>query len=969
MLMLFCIEACEPEDNFITVLDTGVYKVSVSLDLNGGGIRTRSSLGAGIEDKVGGYTLLSYFHDTGQLESIHELAGKDDMIEVRAGTVLDFVVVGGLWYLDPASGERVSYISMCGEEMLASESALASLPAYRFDGKVVDGRFRSETFAEVSEYGIPFSGRVDAVSVDEGMELSVPVERLFAKITVTIDHSGLAGNDADIFRKVSLRLCQASCRVHPFAPVKAVSAADMLAQGDYEPGISSSESTSFVLYVPENMQGILLSNQDPSRKTLEELTAQGNASAAPFLTYVELGGALDASAGGYGGSLTYRFYLGADNCSDFNVVRNHNYRVSLGFRVDSIFDPYWKVGHGDDFSDSRMLAFAEDQQGNRIITEGGTVAVRTQRPGNMYLYFNRGGVAGENQFAVMDEYTSGYNPADATRSAYSYSVTGLEKYGMTARLDRNTGRMTISVTDESAFVPGQTIPVTVTLWPGGEVHAVNVKTCRNLDVMGNLDDFYFGMKRHVTFQGFIGNSISVRTSGDRTVLKTTLSDNSPFISDSAMSVPSGGTDLFAYGNSDSMSLTFGSEDEFNDGEVTRTFPVYLPSFNSERRDVRLFVDGTGVSTASPKYRDRLGNAMEKKDFDATLYEKFLALEPHWSNGYGDEYVNFNQDELYIDYLGDSMLDWLGDHVDSDGNHNVDPGFLGSVTIRPKSDKFTGSSVYDMSVYVPYVKKHFPATVISRYFDTYGPGEISVESEYMTYGNTNIFFSSGDGPNSTCAMTSIVNTPDPDMSVLWWHAGDGEDPLTVPYGVQPIYYGFNNFRVRSGISSMMVKTNIFLTYDVSLGQFAVFDGSPLMKVYVTSPKAAWMMKRYYDGEDGVTMPEWDKVCGVSAYNDYLDYSYTCTTGVGQSRTVESRDNQITFHYYDFDAVRYPQDIPWDETKAASVFNNRSFMSGLCFKDSYGGIISQPLPYQYLGDSHHVDIRLSQLKIGYVYSRRE
>lgn len=969
MLLIVSLGACEPEDNFITVLNTGVNKVAVSVEMDGCRVQAKSSLGAGVEDKMGGYTLLSYFHDTGQLEGIHELEGRDDVIEVRAGVPLDFVVVGGLWYIDPSSGSRMSYIAMCGKERVASESDLQALPAYRFDGKSADGVYRTETFSEVSEYGIPFSGSMEGVVVTEGMELSIPVVRMFAKVTVAIDHSGLAGTDADMFRKVSLRLCQASCKVHPFASVKAGSAEDLLEYGDYEPEISSSRSTSFVLYVPENMQGTLLSNGDPSRKTLEELNAQGKGSAAPFLTYVELVGLLDGSAGGYGGSLTYRFYLGSDNCSDFDIARNHNYNVSLGFRVNSIFDPYWKVGTGEDFSDSRMLAFAEDPQGERMIREGGTVAVRTERPGNMYLYFNKAGMAGDNQFSGMDEYEPGYDPGDASASAYSYSVTGLEKYGMTASLDRSTGRMTIAVSDESAFIPGRTIPVTVTLWPGGEEHSVNVMTYNNLDVLGNLDDFYLGMKRRITFQGFVGSSISVHASGNTDVLKTSLSDTGPYITDTAMGVSAGGTDLFAFGCADSMSLTFASEDKFNDGEVTRTFPVHLPEFNSENRDIRLFVDGTGVDIASPKYRDRLGRALEKKDFDATLYDRLLALEPHWSNDYGDEYVEFNQDELYIDYLGDSMLDWLGDRVDAGGVHNANTGFLGSVTIRPKSDRFTASSVYGMKVYVPYIETHFPSTVRSGYFNTFGPGEVSVESRYMTYGNTDIQFSTSSGTGGDRAQASILKSSDPDVSILRLHAGDGTDPLAVPYGVQSVEYGFMNRRIRKGISSMFTQTHVVFAYDVTLGQFAVFDGSPQMKVYITSPKAAWVMNKYYLGEEGMEMPEWDSVCGISEYNDYLDYSYSYTTGNNQSWTGASGENPKTFQYYDFFPDIYPQPVQWNETAAASVFNNRTFLGGLRFKDRTGDVLAQPLSYQYLGGKYYADIRLSPLKIGYVFSRRQ
>ena len=944
VLLMLCLlplmQACEPEGDYATAFSWGSGKVSVSLALQDMPATTRSSLGPGVEDIDSGYSVVVSFHDSHKVEGVYEV-GEDGMIEVTAGVPLDLYVVGNLWYIN-ADGKRKSYLAMHGASM--------DFPYYRLDGKSVGDGFRTENFSELAGLGIPYSGSLESVTVTQGMTLSIPVERMLAKVSVSVDHSGLTGGRSGIFKDSSIRLCQASCLLHPFVPVKAVSAEDMLPAGDYEPELSSSEKTEYTLYVPENISGITLENAIPSGKTRDALLAQGRADVEPYLTYVEFCGDLNPSCGGYGGETTYRFYLGKDNVKDFNVVRNNDYHITLGFRAGSLFDPYWKVETGDDFKDSRIIAFAEDLSGSKLLDEGRTVAVRKNRPAFMYLYFNREGEIGVNQYQSLDEYTEGYDPSDASHSACSWSAEGLEQYGMSCCFDRTSGKMTVSVTDPSRFVAGKTVPVTLTLWPGGRKYIVNVVTYDDISVSGNLKEFYMGMSRQVTLEGFAGNSFHV-VGKDPGVIKLSSSDDAAFVGAEPLKLPGRTAALFAFGKSPGMALTVGSDDAFNDGGYTMTFPVYQPCFNSERRSVRLFVDGTGVPLASPVYKDRNGVAMDRSDFDAELYENLLALKQSWSSEYGDMYASLDDEEIFIDYLGDGDT-WIGNHLDDGDKHNVHPDFLGSVSVKPVSDLFTEWSKYDMTVYLPYVRKHFPASVLSDYFNTYGPGEVTLESEYVTYGNSNlIFYSEADGR----VRTAIEKTPDPDVSLLRWQAGDTIDQGYVPYGLQTVYYGFFNRRAVSGIVSRVTKTNVALSYNVKLGQFAVFDKGPLMKVYVIYPKAAWQMKQYFEGTQGSQMPVWNSVCGISAYNNYLTYSYFQTIATGQQQRRTGNGNTRNFYYYDFFSGTYPTMTYWDEVKAATVSSSLPWLIGLSLIDHTN--LSGGNPY--------FNISLSGEKIGYVF----
>ena len=90
---------------------------------------------------------------------------------------------------------------------------------------------------------------------------------------------------------------------------------------------------------------------------------------------MEFAGALDPAAGGYGGDVTYRFYVGSDNCSNFDLERGREYDIRLSFRVGSLFEPDWKV-ELDNWTDTRLFCLTADASFTDRLEEGRTVAVR-----------------------------------------------------------------------------------------------------------------------------------------------------------------------------------------------------------------------------------------------------------------------------------------------------------------------------------------------------------------------------------------------------------------------------------------------------------------------------------------------------------------------------------------------------------------------------------------------------------------
>ncbi|WP_416999045.1 hypothetical protein [Alistipes indistinctus] len=139
-------------------------------------------------------------------------------------------------------------------------------------------------------------------------------------------------------------------------------------------GISPDKLT-FMWYLPENARGMGTAS-DQFRKTAETAPA----GQADYCTYVEVYGRyFDASepAGKQYLVTTYRLYLGANNKTDFNLLRNHEYTVNatlrgrneVDMRVESVLNPAncYMVSEP-----SHEYTFNATIQGNGVLTPAPT---------------------------------------------------------------------------------------------------------------------------------------------------------------------------------------------------------------------------------------------------------------------------------------------------------------------------------------------------------------------------------------------------------------------------------------------------------------------------------------------------------------------------------------------------------------------------------------------------------------------
>ena len=198
--------------------------------------------------------------------------------------------------------------------------------------------------------GFPMCWTIEGKTISgTSPSISIILERMVSRINFNIDSSEL-----EDFTVTAVRLRQGALKMYPFfengnGGSRASSPADV-GDGDWA---SSSDLTRLnaggkaTFYALENCQGVLL----PGNKSAESKIPSEIPSSADLCTYLEM---TASYSGEYEGvpvssdNVVYRFYIGNDNCSDFNVIRNNDVDISLTVTRERIFDESWRVSYGED---------------------------------------------------------------------------------------------------------------------------------------------------------------------------------------------------------------------------------------------------------------------------------------------------------------------------------------------------------------------------------------------------------------------------------------------------------------------------------------------------------------------------------------------------------------------------------------------------------------------------------------------
>lgn len=194
--------------------------------------------------------------------------------------------------------------------------------------------------------GIPMAACQEGVTVGEDGILEVELERLMARIELTIDRSQLQ-SDID-FKVTDVRVGACPSSVLLMGPSKVSGPQETFSLGygksgnqvsALNEGANAGLSRSVNVYLLENCQGNLLENvQTDSGKVFKDGRYQD------ICSYIELKAQYHSSTYStpVGDRLIYRFYLGEDR-NNFDVVRNTWYRITVCPVGDGLQESSWRV--------------------------------------------------------------------------------------------------------------------------------------------------------------------------------------------------------------------------------------------------------------------------------------------------------------------------------------------------------------------------------------------------------------------------------------------------------------------------------------------------------------------------------------------------------------------------------------------------------------------------------------------------
>lgn len=183
-------------------------------------------------------------------------------------------------------------------------------------------------------------GKSDPQKLDKKATITISLTRCIAKVVIQADYSGLYDDVEIQVNKVQLRNVPSSTRI--FAP-NSISNSSEAMNGEIvlQPS-GSSLKQGIAFYQFENLQGTL---QPENTSQQEKQWPQGSRYEG-ICSYVEMQ-ATYSSPRKYG-NILYRFYLGKDMLTNYDVERNTQLNITVNFQKDGAVDENtWRVDNSD----------------------------------------------------------------------------------------------------------------------------------------------------------------------------------------------------------------------------------------------------------------------------------------------------------------------------------------------------------------------------------------------------------------------------------------------------------------------------------------------------------------------------------------------------------------------------------------------------------------------------------------------
>ena len=216
------------------------------------------------------------------------------------------------------------------------------------------------------------------MNYQKGSQVEFKVKKLVGQYNIRIDASATEAT----YTVKDLRMMNCALDVYPFSdntPAKvfgkmdSTNAGDMLTEDDIAK-LNAGETVT--LFFIENLQGVLLPNNTDRKKKIPSEINKVNNGVSDRCTYIEVTADVQTPAATYTNG-KYRFYLGQDETTDFNIRRNTLYNATLDFTQNMVSEEEWRIEVGEpkvheikcSLEDEAIVVFrdCEDYTTNRSI--------------------------------------------------------------------------------------------------------------------------------------------------------------------------------------------------------------------------------------------------------------------------------------------------------------------------------------------------------------------------------------------------------------------------------------------------------------------------------------------------------------------------------------------------------------------------------------------------------------------------
>lgn len=246
--------------------------------------------------------------------------------------------------VDGTQAYKVYFLANCGKGVLEQACELGGYESIMQNLRVEFSNYADNTSTE----GLPMICETYIGPGGAGRTLQLRFKRLYSRIAVHIDSSEL---EYSTYKIKSLNLINAPKAIYPLSGASKIrDARDACSESEADAAsrqdilLLNKKGTAY-LYVLENVQGVLLpGNDDCAAKTPGNLIQAGHGDLLEnnCLTNLCMQVSADTPWAAYD-NIALQAYLGGNATSDFSIVRNSAYVLTLKLTADKVIRSEWRI--------------------------------------------------------------------------------------------------------------------------------------------------------------------------------------------------------------------------------------------------------------------------------------------------------------------------------------------------------------------------------------------------------------------------------------------------------------------------------------------------------------------------------------------------------------------------------------------------------------------------------------------------